>query len=78
MSTTAELRSITEQLVAELAGGPHEQLARQVAMSAGHVAQVLESVHNTLSSGVLPVTAEACATSLAAPPSPMPVPRSLG
>ena len=71
MSTTAELRELTSQLVEALDLGPYAPLAQQVAEAADALAQRIEAVYALVVNGAVPELVAACRPDLADQPSPI-------
>lgn len=78
MTTTAEYRALVNQLCSGAAGTPLEGLAQQIRDDADDLLGTIEAVHLSLSLGVVPVLAAACAPiDLDARPSPTQAARSV-
>lgn len=60
MSTTAELRSMTEELARQLAGTPHSEAAQRIAAIACAMSDKLEAADLMLNHGVGPMLAAVC------------------
>lgn len=71
MSTTAELRELTSQLVEALDLSPYAQLAQQVADAADALAQRIEAVYALVVTGAVPELIAACQRDRAGQPSPI-------
>lgn len=71
MSTTAELRELTTELVEALGKGPHAALARRVAEAAEGVAQKVEAAYTAVVNGAGPALSAACFPAQDVRPSPI-------